>query len=388
MKKNNSKRNYYKLNSTNNYVIIKKISIKTFLKKIIKNSKYINNKRPFNLLIKSLLLFVLLIIFISILFISFSNKNKKKTIIFKEITISNYTVNKTNENKKYGKYKINLILRKNKNEEITEIQSFADMVIKGILFNPNETFNKSNDPKISVVISVHNGEGYIKNAIISIQNQNFKDIEIVFIDDFSTDNSTQLIKELMKKDPRIVLYQNEQNKGALYTKTKGVLLSKGKYILLLDQDDFYLQKDAFSTLFEIMEEDNLDMLGFAVIFSYDSTLRLSNFFYGYTEMPVINQPNVSQMMFYYDNKGQPKRKGSAMWNYIIRNELFKKIIKQIDDKFMNIKMNLHDDILLFFLLTRNAYNMRIIKRIFYAKMFWHENVNKQIIYSQIEKKRP
>ena len=42
------------------------------------------------------------------------------------------------------------------------------MALKGILFNPNETFNKSDDPKISVVITVHNGEGYIKNAIISI----------------------------------------------------------------------------------------------------------------------------------------------------------------------------------------------------------------------------
>ena len=61
-----------------------------------------------------------------------------------------------------------------------------------------ETFNKSDDPKISVVIAVYNGEGYIKNAIISIENQNFKDIEIVFIVDFWTDNSTELIKELMK----------------------------------------------------------------------------------------------------------------------------------------------------------------------------------------------
>ena len=73
---------------------------------------------------------------------------------------------------------------------------------------------------------------------------------------------------------------------------------------------------------------------------------------------------------------------------MIRSELFKKIIKQIDGKFMNTKMTWNDDYLLFFLLTRNAYNLRKIKRIFYAKMFWHENVNKQIIYSQIEKKRP
>ena len=52
----------------------------------------------------------------------------------------------------------------------------------------------------------------------------------------------------MVKDPRVKLYQNEENKGMLYTKTRGVLFAKGKYVLLLDEDDIYAQKDAFSTL--------------------------------------------------------------------------------------------------------------------------------------------
>lgn len=375
MENNNSKKSYHNLNSTGNPITIKKISNHTKIKTL------------FNSLKISLLLVVILILFILILYIIFLNEKKEKEITFKNITIKDYNANKVIENKKHEEYKINLILRKNKNEEIKEIRSFADMAIKGILFSPNETYNKSNSPKISVVITVHNGEGYIKNAIISIENQNFKDIEIVFIDDGSTDNSTKLIKKFIEKDTRIVLYQNEGNKGALYSKTKGVLLSKGKYILILDQDDIYLQKDAFSTLYKIMKEDNLDMLGFAVIFSFDSTFGMSNYIYSYTEMPVIYQPNVSQMMFYYDNKGEPKRKVSALWNYMFRSEFFKKIIKQIDDKFMNTKMNWHDDFLLFFLSTRNAYNMRIIKRIFYAKMFWHKTSNKQIIYSQNEKKK-
>ena len=58
--------------------------------------------------------------------------------------------------------------------------------------------------------------------------------------DCSKDNSVNLIKELMVKDPRIKLYQNEENKGALYTKTRGVLNAKGKYVMALDEDDMYV----------------------------------------------------------------------------------------------------------------------------------------------------
>ena len=72
--------------------------------------------------------------------------------------------------------------------------------------------------KISIVISVYNGKSYLKTALHSIQNQDFKDIEIIIIDDFSTDDSVSLIRELMKEDPRIVFLQNKENKGILYTK--------------------------------------------------------------------------------------------------------------------------------------------------------------------------
>ena len=75
---------------------------------------------------------------------------------------------------------------------------------------------------------VHNGEAFIKEAIISIQNQDLKDIEIIIIDDKSTDNSVNLIKEIMKNEPRIRLFQNEENRGILFTKAKGILSAKGK----------------------------------------------------------------------------------------------------------------------------------------------------------------
>jgi glycosyltransferase involved in cell wall biosynthesis len=54
------------------------------------------------------------------------------------------------------------------------------------------------NPKISIIISVYNGEGYLKTAVRSIQNQDFKDIEIIIIDDFSTDNSVKIILNFKK----------------------------------------------------------------------------------------------------------------------------------------------------------------------------------------------
>ena len=134
------------------------------------------------------------------------------------------------------------------NEEYKDIQEYIDMTINGTLYNPKEVFKKIENPKISIVITVYNGEGYLKTSILSIQNQDFKDIEIIIVDDGSKDNSVNLIKELMIKDPRIKLYRNKENKGMLYTKTRGVLHSKGKYVMILDVDDIYAQRDAFSTL--------------------------------------------------------------------------------------------------------------------------------------------
>ena len=69
----------------------------------------------------------------------------------------------------------------------------------------------------------------------------------------------------MKEDPRIVFLQNKENKGILYTKTKGILHARGKYVMTLDEDDLYASNDAFSTLYNEAEKYNLDIVGFGSI---------------------------------------------------------------------------------------------------------------------------
>lgn len=90
-------------------------------------------------------------------------------------------------------------------------------------------------PQVSVNIAVYNGEHYIENAINSVLAQSFQDFEIIVINDGSTDSTYEKLKKY--KDSRIVLYNNEGNKGVIYSRNKALELSKGEYIGILDADD-------------------------------------------------------------------------------------------------------------------------------------------------------
>ena len=161
---------------------------------------------------------------------------------------------------------INFLIKEKKKKELElkDMQDFININLNQELININQKFHKISNPKISVIISVYNGEAYLKTALRSIQNQDFMDLEIIIVDDHSKDNSVNLIKELMKEDPRIIFTNNNKNKGALYTKTKGILIAKGKYVLTLDVDDLFTSKKAFSTLYIEAEKNKLDLLGFNI----------------------------------------------------------------------------------------------------------------------------
>ena len=135
-----------------------------------------------------------------------------------------------------GQKFIKPLLIKDSEKEYIDCQEYYYMIHNNLLYDKNKRFYLSDNPKISIVIPVFNGEGYLKGTILSVLNQDFKDIEIIIIDDKSKDKSVELIKEIMKSEPRIRLYQNEINKGELYTKSKGILLSKGKYTMILNDD--------------------------------------------------------------------------------------------------------------------------------------------------------
>lgn len=92
-------------------------------------------------------------------------------------------------------------------------------------------------PSISVITPVYNGEDFLGEAIESILNQSFKDFEYIIIDDCSSDNTWQIMKNYSRKDKRIKIYRNEKNLGIAGNRNKGTALAKGKYIAWQDADD-------------------------------------------------------------------------------------------------------------------------------------------------------
>ena len=92
-------------------------------------------------------------------------------------------------------------------------------------------------PKISVIMGVYNGEKTLPSAIDSILNQTFTDFELIICDDCSTDATTQVIKDYIEKDNRVVLIRNESNAGLAASLNNCINISKGEYIARMDDDD-------------------------------------------------------------------------------------------------------------------------------------------------------
>ena len=114
--------------------------------------------------------------------------------------------------------------------------------------------------KISVIIPVYNVGRYLEECLNHMINQTFSDIEIICINDGSTDESPDILREFAKRDDRIQII-NQKNRGLGATRNRGLELSKGDYIYFMDGDD-YLELAALEELYELSEKYSLDFAMF------------------------------------------------------------------------------------------------------------------------------
>lgn len=123
--------------------------------------------------------------------------------------------------------------------------------------------NKLEDIDISVIIPVFNAEKYISNCLESIINQSFKNLEIICINDGSTDGTLNILEEYSKNDNRIKVISKE-NEGQGIARNIGISQANGKYISFVDADD-WIDLDAYKILHEYMVNNDLDVLFFQLI---------------------------------------------------------------------------------------------------------------------------
>lgn len=118
----------------------------------------------------------------------------------------------------------------------------------------------SNNPLISVIIPVYNAEQYLKECLDSVINQTLKDVEIISINDGSTDNSLSILQDYARKDDRIKIL-DKKNEGVGKARNDGILNSCGEFVIFMDPDDFYPTADILETLYSAAKKHDVLICG-------------------------------------------------------------------------------------------------------------------------------
>lgn len=165
--------------------------------------------------------------------------------------------------------------------------------------------------KVSVIVPVYNVESYVEYCLDSLINQTLKDIEIVIVNDGSTDNSEKLVKKYCEKDNRIKYYYKE-NGGLSSARNYGLTKATGEYILFVDSDDF-IDCDMLEKMYEKANSTKSEVVICPVTYIYDTK--------------VVKDKIKDESVFGYNIKKKPemlKHINCVAWNKLIKKDLFDK----------------------------------------------------------------
>ena len=237
--------------------------------------------------------------------------------------------------------------RESRDDALKKGKVYLQNCLEGLLFNHNtDDFKISENPKISVIIPIYNSEKIINSTIKSVQNQNMLDIEIILVNDFSTDNSLLTIQKLKEEDPRIKIINNDKNMGILYSRSIAVLEAKGKYILNLDHDDFFFDERLFDELYEEIEEGNFDIVSFMDLEINNYNVDINNMNDGpCTKHPdnfIVTQPDLPYYPMFKDDHFDYI--DIQIWGKIFKTETYKKAVNLLGKERYSTYNAINEDI--------------------------------------------
>ena len=215
------------------------------------------------------------------------------------------------------------------------------------------------------------------------------EIEILLVDDFSTDNSVDIIKKMMLEDKRIKLIQNKKNKGTLYCRSIGVLNAKGKYIMALDNDDLFLF-DIFKRCYEEAEKYNHDIIEFSGLqICQNCSADMNNIYIPWylrfkQDGLVIKQPKLSTFGYTRTNSSFDFI-DTFVWGKLIKKDVYIKAIESLGKEIYEHNICLTEDRILIFGLFKVAKSFKFID---VYGMVYIENTNSVIhTWSYTKQKR-
>lgn len=234
-------------------------------------------------------------------------------------------------------------------------------------------------PSVSIIIPMYNAERYIKSCLTSAINQSLTDIEIICVDDCSTDKTFDIVMEFARKDARIRLSKLPKNSGsASEPRNTGMRLSRGKYIAFLDSDDMYTST-AMEELFNLAEKWKADVVHTEQVYKpennvidVDSDTKLNTFskeLGGFCSEPVLETDNLAErvQMFF---------KGRFFgW---VHNKLFRRdFIMNKDFKFPALKVS--EDVIFYFQVICTAPRIVRVPNIMYIYRDNPESLTRKLV---------
>lgn len=215
------------------------------------------------------------------------------------------------------------------------------------------------NPPISVILPSFNKEKDLMKSIRSIQNQSLKNIEIIIVDDCSTDNSSKYYKYLLETDSRIRVFFHLKNMGVWRSRLDGFLYSKGKYIFHFDTGDLFEDNYVLEDLLDIVEQFNLDSAKMLFKVFYNSS-DIHNY-----SSPINFKRNLSRIVYSTNIKKYDKKifgNHTNIWNRLTKNEIYTKGLYLLSSYILNIYKNLWEDMWWNKLANKVSDNFLIIKR--------------------------
>ena len=239
---------------------------------------------------------------------------------------------------------------------------FVKLCNEEILLDTNK-IDYNNKPLISIVLPTYNKENELIKSLRSIQNQSFKNIEIIIVHDCSKDNTSKLFEYLLESDPRIRIFHHEKNMGCWRSRLDGILYSRGKYIILFDPGDWYEDNYVLEDAFNTIEKYNIDSVKFLyrrILDNNHMEKYLIDFHVNDKSKIVYGSSNVHK----YNTK--IFKSWGNMWNRIVRANIFIKGIYLLNDITLNIYKNAWDDMWFNTIIDKASYSFLIIERVAYV----------------------
>ena len=293
--------------------------------------------------------------------IIFTNNNNNHGII-KITKLRDKIINETRIYKP-----INKELRNKANETIN-IKYIQKEILRyknnsfNVSFDNKEILYKRDNPKITIIITIYNQKEFIKTIYSCIQNQSLKDLEIIFVDDNSIDESFKQINELMKEDRRIEYIKNPKNKGQFYSRYLGIKKAKGDYILIIDPDDLLLN-NILKKSYEFAKYYDLDIIHYYHMKGNYSknVLRKMNF------TGIFFNEQVKNIFYNCSYR--------YLWDKLIKKDIYIKSIEFIKPKYRNSRIIIHNDEVACYGVFRVAKSYGVLEEIGY---FYNRENSKSI----------